>query len=107
MDYPKLQENGYKTDVRWVKMVKTNGLGLKFTGDPLIGFGATHYSREEMENSRYTFEMEPRQKIFLNIDYKQGGVGGYDVWSPNAFPTDEFRVHNESMSYKFRIEPVE
>ncbi|MEX0685118.1 MAG: glycoside hydrolase family 2 TIM barrel-domain containing protein [Balneolales bacterium] len=106
VEYSRPQENGYKTDVRWVKMTNSNGLGIKFTGDPLIDFGASHYTRQELENSRYSFEMEAQERVFLNIDYKQMGVGGYNSWSPRAFPVPEYRVNNEPMRYLFRIEPV-
>ncbi len=106
VDYSRPQENGYKTDVRWVTFTDSGGTGVRFTGDPLIGFGAKHYDRNEMESVRYTYEMEARRSIFVNIDYKQMGVGGYDSWSPRSFPVPEFRVKNESMSYRYRIEPV-
>lgn len=106
VEYSRPKENGYKTDVRWVEMTNTNGKGLKFTGAPLISFGASHYTRENMESSRYSFELEPQNSIFLNIDLKQGGVGGYNSWSPRAFPERGFRFNNEPMRYLFRIEPI-
>ncbi len=106
IDYSRPQENGYKSDVRWVKMTRADGKGLKFTGNPLIGFGAAHYTREDMENSRYSFEMQPRESIFLNIDNKQMGVGGYDTWSSRGFPDVDYRVNNEPIKYRYRIEPI-
>ena len=45
--------------------------GLKFTGNPLIGFNASHFTREEIENSRYSFQMIPHSKVYLNIDKGQ------------------------------------
>ncbi|MGM0531427.1 MAG: glycoside hydrolase family 2 TIM barrel-domain containing protein, partial [Bacteroidota bacterium] len=107
VEYSRPQENGYKTDVRWVKLVNDKGHGLKFSGFPLIGVGAQHYTKEEIGRADYSFQLTHRPQIYLNIDYKQMGVGGYNSWSPHAYPVDEYRVHNEPMSYTYRIEPIE
>ena len=105
-DYSRPQENGYKTNVRWVKLLNEKGQGLKFSGDPLIGVGAAHYKREAISQADYSFELTSNPQIYLNIDYKQMGVGGTDSWSENAYPTPEHRVQNEPISYRYRIEPV-
>jgi beta-galactosidase len=107
VEYSQPQENGYKTDVRWVKLLDENGKGLKFTGFPLVGIGAHHYTKEEIGRADYSFELTPHPQIYLNVDYKQMGVGGYNSWSEHAYPVEKYRVHNEPMSYTYRIEPVE
>lgn len=106
VDYSRPQENGYKSDVRWLKLTDTSGKGLKFSGDPLICFGASHFLREEIETSRYSFQMTAQNKIYLNIDKGQMGVGGYDSWSPRALPVDKFRIKTEPINYRYRIEPL-
>jgi beta-galactosidase len=106
VEYSAPQENGYKTDVRWVTFTDDEGRGIRFTGAPLIGVSANQYDREEMERSRYTFQMAPQPEIYLNIDHKQMGVGGYDSWSRNALPVEKFRVKTEKMNYTYRISPV-
>ena len=106
VEYAMPQENGYKVDVRWLKMTDRSGKGLIFIGDPLICAGANHYIREEMERSRYTFQMTPQPEIYLNIDWKQMGVGGYNSWSKDALPVEKYRVKTEPISYKYRIKPV-
>ncbi|MFW5901325.1 MAG: glycoside hydrolase family 2 TIM barrel-domain containing protein, partial [bacterium] len=57
VEYSRPQENGYKSDVRWVKLTNDRGRGLKFSGFPLIGFGAHHYSREDIEQADYSFQL--------------------------------------------------
>ncbi len=106
VDYSAPQENGYKSDVRWVKILNSAGKGLLFEGDPLIGVGAKHFDREAMGNSQYTFQMPVRPEIYLNIDLKQSGVGGYNSWSPGGLPIDKYRVHTKPMILKYRISPV-
>lgn len=106
IEYSRPQENGNKTDVRWITLVDENGLGVKFTSNSLISTSASHYHRDDMERSRYTWQMEPRSSVFLNIDYKQMGVGGFDSWSPQSFPRPDFRVFNEEMTFMYRMQPV-
>ncbi|WP_161554581.1 beta-galactosidase small subunit-related protein [Sinomicrobium soli] len=43
-DYSRPQENGYKTDTRWVEVTDHKGMGLRFTGKTLFWFwGDTLY----------------------------------------------------------------
>jgi len=93
-------------EVRWITFTNENGLGIRFHGDSLISTSASHYNRDDMERSRYSWQMESRKSIFVNIDYKQMGVGGINSWSPRALPEPGFRVRNEPMSYSYRIEPI-
>ena len=41
------QENGYRTDVRWVE-IGNDRAGLRITGEPLLGFSASHYSAADL-----------------------------------------------------------
>jgi beta-galactosidase len=106
VEYSRPQENGNKVDVRWVKYTDKNGLGVKFTADSLIATSASHYNREDIERSRYTWQMQPLKSVYVNIDLKQMGVGGIDSWTPRALPEPPFRIKNEPMRFKYRIEPV-
>ena len=106
LEYSRPQENGNKTDIRWITFTDENGLGVRFIGDPFISTSASHYHRDDMERSRYTWQMEPRSTVFVNLDYRQMGVGGIDSWSPRALPGPDFRVMNKHMSYGYRIEPI-
>jgi len=106
VEYSRPQENGNKTDVRWITFTDHNGKGIRFTGDPLISTSASHYHRDDMERSRYTWQMEKRSNVFVNVDYRQMGVGGINSWSPRALPEPGFRVTNEPITFTYRIEPI-
>lgn len=61
-----------------------------------------------MDRARYTWQMPRRDQIFLNLDWRQMGVGGIDSWSPNAWPLPAYRVDaSKPMSFKYRLTPVE
>jgi beta-galactosidase len=106
IEYSRPQENGNKVDVRWISFTDDNGFGIRFKADSLLSTSASHYHRGDMERSAYRWQMEERASVFVNIDYRQMGVGGIDSWSPRALPVEGFRVQNKPMSYTYRIEPV-
>jgi len=101
VDYSRPQENGNKVDVRWVALTDDTGTGLLFKGEPLVSVGAKHYSKEQMQKCRYSFQMHRSEDIYVNIDMAQLGVGGINSWGATAL--DEYRLENEAMSYRFRM----
>lgn len=106
VSYSRPQENGYKTDVRWVSLSNTQGLGIRITGDPVIGFGASHFSKDNIEQSHYPFELVRYPEVFLNVDLMQMGVGGTTSWGMDAFPRKKYRIQDKDVSFRFRITPL-
>lgn len=106
VEYSKPQENGYKTDTRWFSLTNSTGTGLRITGESVIGFGVSHYSKDDIQKSDYSFELTRRPEIFLNVDHKQMGIGGTTSWLMDAFPRKDYRLKNEDYSFKYRISPI-
>lgn len=106
VEYSTPQENGYRSNTRWFTMTSKCGKGVKITGDPVIGFGASHYQKNEMHRSEYSFELTKHAEIFLNVDHQQMGVGGTTSWMNNAFPRKDYRLKNEDYEYTYRITPL-
>lgn len=117
--YIRPQENGNKTDVRWMSITNKNGLGLQFIGLPLISASAHHQIMEDFESPgrtdgrvkkgekmvrRHTTDVVPRDLTSINIDFKQQGVGGDDSWG--AWTHDEYRLKEKEYQYSFRICPL-
>ena len=107
VDYSRPQENGYKVDTRWLKLTDAQGRGLQVWGDPLISFGASHHTQQDLFEADYAFELPVRPEIYLHVDHKQMGVGGFDSWSPQAIPTVENRVPAQAMRYTYYLAPVQ
>ena len=108
VEYMRPQENGNKTDVRWVALTNAQGLGLLAVGAPTLSVAARHFSTDDMERAGYTFQMQPHGEIFLNLDWKQMGVGGIDSWSSNALPMEPYRIPSGQVySYRYRLTPVQ
>ncbi len=114
--YLRPQENGNKTDVRWMTLTNSKGYGLQFTGMPLLSVSAHHNIMEDFESPertdgrlaasvkairRHTTDVKPRMLTSVDIDHKQMGVGGDNSWGAWTHP--EYRLTERTYSYAFRI----
>jgi beta-galactosidase len=107
VEYSRPQENGNKTDVRWVSLTNDAGVGLMAIGDPLLSVGAMHATHDDVEQAAYSFQLPARTEIYLNLDFKQMGAGGIDSWSRNAWPMEPYRIApDRPLRYAYRLVPV-
>jgi len=101
-------ENGNKTDVRWLTLTGPDGSGLKISGIPAIDFSALHYSQEQLDREErdgaHTFDLERSEQVFLNVDWKQMGVGGDNSWGARTHA--EYTIRAEPMEYSYLISPL-
>ena len=104
VDYSEPQENGNKTDVRWLSLTNKHGVGLLAVGMPLLSVTAKHYTTEDYETHKYNYQMQKKDYVVLNLDYKQMGVGGDNSWG--ARPHPEFQLREKQYSYRFRLCPL-
>jgi beta-galactosidase len=102
--YVEPQENGNRTDVRWVTFTNAAGVGFRAVGLPEIYFSAWPFRMSELERAKHSAEIEIRKEITVNLDHRQMGVGGDDSWG--AQPHAEYRLPAKPYTYKFRLEPV-
>ncbi|MBD3415088.1 MAG: DUF4981 domain-containing protein [Candidatus Aminicenantes bacterium] len=115
--YIRPQENGYRTETRWISLTNKEGIGLLAVGMPVISFSAHHNLTEDFESesktstfnenareiNRHTCDVKPRELTSLNLDYKQMGLGGDNSWG--ARPHPEYQLQEIYYSYRFRIRP--
>ncbi len=116
--YIRPQENGYKTDTRWLTLTDENGNGLLVSGNPLICFEAlknihddfespgnlAQYRKDAKTANRHIKDVKPRDLVNLNVDLGQMGVGGDDSWGAEIHP--QYRLLGNKYEYSFRIRPV-
>ena len=107
VEYMRPQENGNKTEVRWVKLTNAAGAGILATGDAPLNVTARHYTKTDMERAGYTFQMKKHPETYLNLDGAQMGSGGIDSWSPNAYPMAPYRIPSgEEHSFSYTLKGV-
>ncbi|MDR3233253.1 MAG: DUF4981 domain-containing protein [Planctomycetaceae bacterium] len=117
-DYVEPGENGYRTDCRWVAFRNRQGKGFLFVPEkvtaekaaasvsvPVLCFGASHYSKAELERCDHPYKMKADEYIFVNIDLGQMGVGGDDSWGAQTH--NEFRFKAADYRFKYRIVPLQ
>lgn len=103
--YMRPQENGNRTDIRYVEITDNDGKGLKFTApsnQPLM-FSAWHYTQNELEAATHIHELKHSDITTFNFDLTQIGVGG-DM-PGDAKVREPYILHpNRKYAYSFTIE---
>ncbi|MBI5008312.1 MAG: beta-galactosidase, partial [Bacteroidia bacterium] len=116
--YIRPQENGYKTDARWLLLTNDQETGLMIIGDPVICFSALNYIHDDFESpgklsqyrkdaktaNTHTDDIKPRDLVNLNVDLGQMGVGGDDSWGAPIHL--KYRLLDRKYEYSFRMRPV-
>jgi beta-galactosidase len=116
--YIRPQENGYKTETRWLTLTDDNGTGILVSGNPLICFAALNNIHDDFESpgklstyrkdaktaNTHTIDVKPRDLVNLNIDLGQMGVGGDNSWGALIHP--QYRLLGKKYEYSFRIRPI-
>jgi beta-galactosidase len=108
--YIRPQENGYKTDVRRLKLTNQTGLGLSVVADSLVGFSALHNSVSDFDagaekSQTNAVDIVARDFVELHIDLFQMGLGGDTSWGakPHA---PYMRYAGKTYNYGFTLRPV-
>ena len=99
------QENGNRTDVRWMFLYNKKSEGLMIVADSLLSMSAWPYTEENIENAKHTIDLKDAGFITLNIDLIQMGVGGNDSWSDVAAPLEKYQIPSGNYHYSFYIAP--
>lgn len=111
VDYVRPQDNGYKTDVRWVTFTDRHGRGARFTSSEPMFMQALHYGWEDLYfarhqngQTRWRTPLKPRREIMLNLDVRQTGLGGASC-GPGAMEKYKFDP-NAPLEWAVKIEPL-
>ncbi|MER2491753.1 glycoside hydrolase family 2 TIM barrel-domain containing protein [Catenovulum sediminis] len=108
-DYSRPQETGNKTDVRWFRLSNNQGQGIEISGHQLLSMSALPMLNSDLEHDRknvhlHGAEVEFKDLVNLNIDYKQMGVGGDNSWG--ALAQDAYQIPSGHYHYGFTIKPL-
>ena len=102
--YGRPQENGHKSDVRWLGLYNHTGLGAKITAkDKMLEFNALHYPVSSFDPGEKKLLITPldigeSDFVELHIDHKMMGVGGDNSWG--AKPHKKYLYYADK-EYKF------
>nr|NQU91943.1 DUF4981 domain-containing protein [Bacteroidota bacterium] len=119
--YPRPQETGNKTDIRWMK-IQSGGLNLVIvpTDDQLLNGSVWPFTSDELDfvagkdggesasglvpvTSKHGADIKIGKTVQLNIDHLQMGVGGDTSWG--RLVHDEYTIPAKEYNYSFIIRP--
>jgi beta-galactosidase len=104
--YVRPQENGHRTDVRWLDLTDAHDVGLraKALRQPL-GVNVWPYSAEDLAAAKHDVELPRREFNTVFLDGWQMGVGGDNSWSLPVH--DQYRIPaNRTYIFTFELEPL-
>lgn len=104
--YMRPQENGNRTDVRYVEFKNADGKGFRIEGVGVpICFSAHHYTQDELQLAKHIHEVPDRDATFVSVDLNQMGVGG-DM-PGDAKVREPYIMHpNIEYTYTFKVTPI-
>ena len=99
--YP--QENGNRSDVRWVSFCDLRGSGIMIHGAPMINFSAHRFTTQDLTVAKHTYELPARDEITVNLDYRQNGIGTASC-GPGVLP--QYQLKAEKFDFKVILKPM-
>jgi len=100
------QENGNRTDVRWLEIVPVSGAaraaGLRIDSPATFDFSASHHGAEQLWKARHTSDLVRRPQVFLTLDIAQRGVGTATC-GPDTLERYRLRPAPVSLALCFRM----
>ena len=103
--YMRPQENGHRTDVRYMEIRNADGEGLRFTqkGDLPFAINCHHYSIDDLDKATHIHKLLHKDMTTVCIDLMQRGVGGDTPG--NSMLREPYIMHAKTKySYEYSIE---
>ncbi|MGI9204802.1 MAG: glycoside hydrolase family 2 TIM barrel-domain containing protein, partial [Woeseiaceae bacterium] len=107
-NYIRPQETGNRTDVRWIALSNSDGIGLLAVGDQPVNASVYPFDHADFDDGvpakhRHSYDLVKKPFLTLNLDHKMMGVGGDTSWGAVIHP--QFRVPAQEYSYRIRLQP--
>ncbi|MFE6775577.1 glycoside hydrolase family 2 TIM barrel-domain containing protein [Streptomyces sp. NPDC057702] len=98
--YVRPQENGARADVRWARLRGADGGWLRVAGEPPFWFTARRWTSEELDAATHTPDLVPGDRIWLNLDHRQHGIGTQSC-GPGVLPAHRLDAGPATFSLTF------
>ncbi|VGO15868.1 Beta-galactosidase [Pontiella desulfatans] len=105
-EYAKPQENGHRTQTRWIELAGNAGK-MRVDGAEPFGFSIWPWSFENLSAAKHTYDLVDQGFFTLNIDHRHMGVGGTDSWTIKALPMEHYQVPAGHYVWAFTLSPSE
>ena len=109
--YSRPQENGNRTDVRWVSLFTEKGGELKISSEKKFNFSAINQKIEDLDSGfdkrlsqSHGKLLDRRKNVFFSIDGFSSGLGCVNSWG--ALPRNEYLLPYKSYRFNYWIYPM-
>ena len=102
VNYPFPQENGNKTDVRWMSL-KGEEIGFKVSGMQPLNCSVRHYTTDNLDEATHPYELKRIPETIVNIDIEQAPLGN---GSCGAQAMEKYIIKIAPKRFGFVIEPL-
>jgi beta-galactosidase len=99
------QENGSRAGVRWAALTDGAGAGLLVEGQPTVGLTVRGWPTEDLDDARHTSELVRGDRVWLNIDVAQNGLGSASC-GPGVLPQHRLAVGSRSFAVALLALPL-
>ena len=96
------QENGNRAGVRWLTLRDDTGAGLAVAGEPVIDVTARRWTSEALDAARHPVDLQPEERIWLNLDHAQNGLGSASC-GPGVLPACQLPAIPTTFTVAFRL----
>ncbi|WP_033148921.1 glycoside hydrolase family 2 TIM barrel-domain containing protein [Prevotella sp. P6B1] len=110
--YVRPQESGNHTDVRWFRVMNTQGEGLEFYSNAPMEASALKFLTEDLDDGvtkdkkigRHSGDLVERAQTQVHIQQRQMGLGCVNSWG--AWPREEYMMPYKDYDFTFAIRPI-
>jgi beta-galactosidase len=96
------QENGNRSEVRWIRVADEKNHSLMIGSDSLFNFSMRNYSDQQLDSAKHINELNRAENNYLSLDYLQNGLGTATC-GPGYL--DQYIIHAKPMSFHFVLSP--
>lgn len=101
--YARTQENGNKTDVRWMSLSRNgDGAGLLASFDTPLAVSVHNNTPIEFHTAYHISELKPRDAVYVTIDGAHMGLGGASCGPP---PLEKYRLGTDPTRFSYVLRP--
>lgn len=101
--YVRPQENGNRTEIRYIRFCNTQNRALTFIskGENYFSAGAWPYTFESLKKTTHNYDLVDSDAITISIDCAQMGVGGDNSWGMPVH--DQYQLKPGKWKFDFEI----
>ncbi|WP_289053403.1 glycoside hydrolase family 2 TIM barrel-domain containing protein [Carboxylicivirga marina] len=101
INYARPQENGNKSEVRWLKVYNNELNALTLYSRKALNFSLRRYTTQQLNDATHPYQLKSNPFNILNIDFEHGAVGN---GSCGPMPMSKYFTTIDDKSYRLRLD---